>query len=524
MSTLDLLIVNAPSRPNIYGSLIQLSAIEVPVWAGLIACHCMNNGFSVQILDAEAEGLTAGETARRIIDVRPRLAAFSIYGQQPSASTQCLPMASAVCRAMKEMANDEGIRIPTLAFGTHPSALPERTLREELFDFVCQGEGVEPILRLLEVDWRNSQTLLSTIPGLWRRGPGGLPALSFGTSRNISDLDAELPGQAWELLSMKRYRGHNWHLWTAQREVEVIATRDFTVEPTGRERYAGGYASVQTSLGCPFKCSFCCINAPFGGAGIRYWSPENVVSQINHLFTEYGISNFKIPDEMFVLNRQHVLGICNLIDDLSIGDRLNTWAYARIDTVKDTELLDRMRRAGFRWLGIGIESGSKHVRDGVEKGRFTENDIHHAVERVRSAGICVGANYIFGLPDDTRESMQKTLDLACELNTEWANFYCAMAYPGSALHVQVSRERPEWLPENNPCGWIGYSQHAPECMPLPTATLSAAQVLAFRDEAFMRYFSRHEYQVMLTALLGDEPVQQVLRMLAVGKPKRNLLS
>ncbi len=477
----DLLLINAPSRQRVYGPLTEFSAIEPPVWAGLIATAVINAGFTAQILDAEAEGMTVAQAATEVIFRQPRLVAFSVYGQQPSASTQCLPAASATVRAMREQGVDI---LPTLAFGTHPSALPERTLREEPFDYAVEGEGLRAIVALLKG---------STFPA-WPR---------HLSNPNILDLDAQLPRQAWELLDMKRYRAHNWHLWTG--------------DP------AGGYASVQTSLGCPFRCSFCCINAPFGGSSIRYWSVGNVCAQIEGLVKDRGITNIKIPDEMFTLNPQRVKEICQRLIDLGLGERLNMWAYARIDTVKDTEMLALMRAAGFRWLGLGIESGSKHVRDGVEKGRFDGEDILRAVGRVHLAGIAVGANYIFGLPDDTRDSMQETLDLACALNTEWANFYCAMAYPGSALHAQVSKTNPSALPENNPCGWIGYSQHAPETLPLPTETLTAAQVLAFRDEAFMAYFSRPEYTSMLTDRFGPTAAQSVSRMLSFGKPYRNLL-
>ena len=402
---------------------------------------------------------------------------------------------------------------------------------------MAQGEGTQTILSLLGKLRQPIARYLGDVPGLWWKMHNGLACQVRAPQQNAIDLDAELPGQAWELLDMKRYRAHNWHLWTAQDPVARAVRGNPCEWPNcdcqgntkdGCKKHpmtTGGYASVQTSLGCSFRCSFCCIQAPFGDAAprMRYWSPENVVGQIARLVNEYGITNIKIPDEMFCLNRKHVLGICDGIDRLGISDRLNVWAYARCDTVKDEEMLARMHRAGFRWLALGIESGSQHVRDGVEKGRFDGDDILRAVERVRAADLCVGANYIFGLPDDTRESMQETLDLACALNAEWTNFYCAVAYPGSALHAQVSRERPEALPENNPCGWIGYAQHARECLPLPTATLTAAQVLAFRDEAFMRYFSRDDYRRMIADRFGLGVVQEVIRMVAVGKPERDLL-
>jgi anaerobic magnesium-protoporphyrin IX monomethyl ester cyclase len=161
-------------------------------------------------------------------------------------------------------------------------------------------------------------------------------------------LDRQLPGQAWDLLDMTRYRAHNWHCF-------------------GHLEARAPYASLQTSLGCPFTCSFCCINSPFGTPMLRTWSPDNVIAQIDRLVRDYGVSNIKIPDEMFVLNRRHVIGICDRI--IERGYRLNIWAYARVDTVQD-EVLAKLARAGFTWLGLGIESGSQHVRDGVEKGRF----------------------------------------------------------------------------------------------------------------------------------------------------------
>ena len=303
----------------------------------------------------------------------------------------------------------------------------------------------------------------------------------------MTNLDRDLPGQAWDLLDMRRYRAHNWHCF-------------------GNPEARSPYASLQTSLGCPFTCSFCCINAPFGTPMLRTWSPENVIGQIDRLVHEYGVSNIKIPDEMFVLNRRHVIGICDRI--IERGYRLNIWAYARVDTVQD-EVLEKLARAGFSWLGLGIESGSQHVRDGVEKGRFGEREIVATVNRIRSYGIHVAANYIFGLPDDTLDSMRATLDLALTLNTEWANFYCAMAYPGSPLYGLAKQKH--WVLPDDPGGpgWIGYSQHAYECMPLPTDSLRATQVLDVRDRAFHEYFTHPQYREMVRRTFGQAVVQHV---------------
>ena len=206
---------------------------------------------------------------------------------------------------------------------------------------------------------------------------------------------------------------------------------------------------------------------------------------------------------MFVLNEQHVMGICNLLIERNYD--LNIWAYARIDTVKD-RYLEKLKRAGFNWLALGIESGSKFVRNGVEKGSFDEKDILLTTNRIKEHGIYIIGNYIFGLPDDTTKSMQETLNLALEINAEWANFYCTMAYPGSPLYTQ-GKEQGIALPddEDGP-GWIGYSQHGYETLPLPTDTLDSKSVVDFRDDSFSKYFSHPRFLDMIKKKFGPNVI------------------
>ena len=231
---------------------------------------------------------------------------------------------------------------------------------------------------------------------------------------------------------------------------------------------------------------------------------------------KYGVKNIKIPDEMFVLNKNHVLEICDGI--IERGYNLNIWAYARVDTVKDI-FLEKLKKAGFNWLGIGIESGSKFVRDGVEKGRFDVPEIKGIVNKIRDHGIYVAANYIFGLPDDTNETMQETLDLAIDLNTEWVNFYSAMAYPGSPLYDDAIKKNIRTPDMDGGPGWIGYSQHALHCMPLPTDKLSYKEVLDFRDKAFNDYFKSENYLNMIEKKFGIDVVKHVNDMTSYKLPR-----
>jgi radical SAM superfamily enzyme YgiQ (UPF0313 family) len=486
----DVLMVNPGSRAAVYQQLGDtFSAIEPPSLSGLFATYLRLKGLSVAIIDAAAENLGPEQVARRITDsYLPTLVVLVVYGFQPSASTQNMPAAGEICAAIKAI--DDSIKI--MMTGTHPAALPERTLREEAVDFVCDREGPETIALAAKAIGAKARDY-ANIPSLWYRNAESIrcnPPAAL-----IDDLDGEMPGVAWDLLPMDKYRAHNWHCF------EHINDR----QP---------YVSMHTSLGCPYKCTFCCINAPFGKPSYRLWSPDTVIREIDLLVDKYGVKNIKFVDEMFVLNKAHVLGICDRI--IERGHKLNIWAYARVDTVKD-DFLDKLNRAGFRWLALGIESGSKHVRDGVEKGRFGTSEIIQVVRKIQSAGINVIGNYIFGLPDDTHESMQETLDLALEANCEFANFYCAMAYPGSKLYTMAAANG--W---DLPGSWIGYSQHSYQTAPLRTESLTAAQVLAFRDEAFLKYFNSPRYLDLVRNKFGEAVVTHIRDMSSI-RLRRQLL-
>ncbi len=487
---LDLLLVNPGGRSNIYQALgSALTAIEPPVWAGLIGTYVRQKGFSVDIIDAEAEDLTPEQTAQRVSDLNPRLTAVVVYGHQPSASTQNMPGASAICTSVKQRAP----ALTTILVGGHAAALPERTLEEEDADFVCGGEGPTTLAELLSALRESSQPDLQKVRGLWYRE--GARARSTPPAPLVQELDTEMAGLAWDLLPMDRYRAHNWHCFGhLQRQP---------------------YASIYTTLGCPYHCTFCCIQAPFktGEAVLgmkesvnsyRFWSPKVVVDQLGGLVERYGVRNVKIADEMFVLNLKHVHGLSDAI--AARGLELNIWAYARVDTVRSDETLEKLKRAGVNWLAFGIESASERVRKDVDKG-FKQDLIFTTIERVRNAGINIIANFIFGLPEDDLQSMQETLDMAFELNCEFANFYCAMAYPGSALYTTALQEG--WpLPSR----WSGYSQHAVDTLPLPTKHIPASEVLRFRDHAFDAYFSDPRYLQMVERKFGPHTVEHVREM------------
>jgi radical SAM superfamily enzyme YgiQ (UPF0313 family) len=489
--SLDLVLVNPGCRKQIYQALgTSLTAVENPVWAGLIATFVRQKGFSVQIVDAEAEDLTPEQAAERVLALKPRLVTVVIYGHQPSASTQNMTGASAFTSAIKDLSPD----VKVLLLGGHVAALPARTLAEERCDYAAGDEGLHGVVDLLEALRASPDPDLRSVRGLVYRKDGGV--VSNPASPLVMDVEREMPGVAWDLLPMKRYRAHNWHCLG------------------GLDRQP--YAALYTTLGCPYHCSFCCIQAPFKGGekalglkdnvnSYRYWSPGRVIEEIDVLVKKYGVRNIKFADEMFVLNQRHVVGICDLI--IERGYDLNIWAYARVDTVKDG-MLDKLKRAGFNWLALGIEAADQGVLADVDK-RYRVEEVYETVRKVKAAGISIIGNYIFGLPEDTAETMRKTLDLALDLKCEFGNFYSAMAYPGSSLYDDAVRLG--WrLPEK----WSGYSQHSVDTLPLPTKRLSAGEVLKFRDRAFLEYYTNPAYLAMIRGKFGDATVAHIRGMTA----------
>ncbi|MEE9542802.1 MAG: radical SAM protein [Thermodesulfobacteriota bacterium] len=484
----DIVLVKPGSQRALYGELsaFDLTAIEPPLWGALLAGFLRDKGYSVILLDAEVEGWSYEETAEKINDANPVLAAVLVSGTNPSASTMNMTGAGKIITSIRALSPD----IKTLLFGLHPSALPERTMEEETdVDFVCQGEGIYTLPPLIEA-LKTKEEKLDDIKGLWRREDGRV--LFSENAPLLEDLD-ELPRPAWDLLPMDRYRAHNWHCF-------------------GDIDNRSPYGVLYTNLGCPFKCSFCCINALFGKNMIRYRGIDAVMDEIDFLVTQYGIKHIKIIDEMFALNEERVIKLCDRI--ISRKYDLNFWAYARVDTVSEP-MLAKMKEAGINWLAYGFESGSKKVLKDATKG-YKLDRLAEVVEMNKKLDINICSNFIFGLPEDDMESMEETLKLMIEINGEWANIYSAMAYPGSKLFDEAIKFG--WpLPES----WQAYSQYSYDSLPLPTKHLTSGQVLAFSDHAFIEYYKNPAYLKMIEKKFGSDTLRHIKEMSSKRLKRKN---
>jgi radical SAM superfamily enzyme YgiQ (UPF0313 family) len=489
MST-DILFIHPGNHKKTYQELSEgYTAKSTPVWTLLLADYVRRKGYRVGIFDTNIEGWDVNLINKH----KPELIVIMVYGHQPSASTQTMPAAVKILDDIKERYND----IPIAIGGNHPSALPERTMSEVNADFVVQGEGPYTIEGLIK--YVKSVSSIKDIAGLWYREDGAVK-FTFPASL-VKDLDSELSSYAWDLLpGLDNYMAHNMHCFQDYENSKSDGFSDIR----------SPYVALYTSLGCPFDCSFCMINDLFGVREIRYWSVDTVMQWIERLVNEHNVRNIRFDDELFVLNPERVEKLCDAI--IERGYDLNIWVYARVSTIKES-LLEKMAKAGFTWICLGIESGSESVRKDVQKS--VKGDIKEVVRTIQNNGINILGNFMFGLPEDNMETMQQTLDLAIDLNCEFVNFYSVMAYPGSRLFETTDKKV---LTET----WNEFSQHSYEAKPLPTKFLTSKEVLQFRDDAFDKYFSNEKYLNMVKRKFGNKVHSYIVNMNKI-KLKRNLL-
>ena len=319
---IDVLFIHPGNQKKNYQELSnEFTAIATPVWTALLAQYIRAQGYTPVIYDVNVEGWDAQSRAELLQRYSPRLIVMMVYGHNPSASTQVMPAAGRIARDIEAFNKN----IPVAMGGLHPSALPERTLREEAIDFVIQGEGPYTIKGLL--DSLTGKLSLREVPGLWYRNKEGVIE-NNGPSAVVGDLDKELPGYAWDLLpALSRYRAHNMHCFP--------------------DEVRSPYATIYTSLGCPYSCHYCCINALFGKPGIRYWQVERVVGWIEELCHTYKVKNIRFEDELFILSPERVERFCDLMIEKDLG--VNIWAYGRVDTIPE-RLLEKLKKAGVNWI------------------------------------------------------------------------------------------------------------------------------------------------------------------------------
>jgi len=445
------------------GRCTQSGGFWTTVWPPLslagIAALCEDRGHDVTLIDCAAEGLDFEELDEELKRLNPSLVVWATGS--PTISSDL-----ALAERLKASVPD----CKTAVIGTHVSVFDSEVLnRYPAIDAVIRNEPELTASELTRVigEGRGWDSVL----GLTFRATNGIRR---NDSRPfLSSLD-ELPFPAWHLVRTEHYR-------------LPLSGQPFLI--------------VAPLRGCPHRCTFC--TAPtYYGKKLRRHSVEYVVREIRHDFLQFGVRDVFIWADTFTLDRDYVREFCTRLVEETIDVQ---WACnSRVDTV-DPELLEIMAKAGCWMMSFGIESGCQDILDRSRKAA-TIAQARRAVEAARGAGIRTVGHFILGLPGETRETCETTIDFACSLPLDLAQFYAAAPFPGSELYDEA---------KNN--GWLDSDPFREADQDRPTLDLpsiDAATVAAYRREAYRRFYGRPQLAVRLVRDMSVRSGISAIRTLA----------
>ena len=304
---------------------------------------------------------------------------------------------NAIKRLCQELQNEKIIKI---LIGPHGSALPKETLEyiPEL-DIVVYAEAEITVLEIIQTLLKNKP--LSLVQGIYYRLNNSV--VHTEARPILEELDS-LPFPARDLLPNKSY-----------------------FSP-----YFPGVTALQTTRGCPGRCTFCDSHL-VNGRVYRARNPNLVVDEMEECVRKFGIRYFAIIDHTFTVSRAFVEKICAGLIKKGLGKKIHWSCNTRVDMLND-QLLLLMKRAGCIQIGIGIESG-KNAELALLQKDITEAQIKEAIQRIKRQGIIAMGYAIIGFPQDTQKSIQETKNKIFDFNPHILQLSFATPLPGSELYA-----------------------------------------------------------------------------------------
>lgn len=407
------------------------------------------------------DGAVEDETVAQVLDrARAENRAYDVVGI--SAPTVLIERAWSI-------AHDAHTRgAITILGGPHLTLQPDESMQKPQVDLVVRGEGEDTlieILRVLETPVSshqcsvNSEQLRNILGLSWRAADG---RVIHNLDRPLRpDLD-NIPLPAYQLFQIERYTNLN-------------------PLTDGLDRHARAYTIV-TSRGCPYKCTYC--SKPITGDTWRGRSVENVVKEWRMLVKDFRATEIGITDDIWNLDLKRAKDLCRAL----IDEGLNTVPWVTIHGMKvnhtDLELFQLMKRAGCKRVGFGVESGDEHILKRVVKKSQTLEQVRAAFANAKRAGLQTMGFFIYGMPGETEETMEKTTRLALELDPDLGNFMIAAPFPGTELWKLVEREGI--LFSHN---WDDYAIHSDRAH-FQIGDLTAELVERKWHEAYRRFYFR----------------------------------
>jgi len=376
--------VNYSQLYGVYqGKAMQDRDVLIPYHLANLAGYARAHGVDVEIIDGEVDLLNEQELADKILAAHPRVVGLT-------ATTPDVLLAIKVCAHLK--ARDSGI--VTILGGTHASVMPDDTARHASVDYVVVGDGEQAILDIMG---RNATAM-------------GRANRRMGSSKIIrsEDLDLSvLPQPAHDLLDYGKYL--------------------FSDPTRGQVRTA----SVMSSRGCPFECTFCAHSRK-----VRFRKIADVVEEIRMLYERQGVRYVYLYDDTFLLRDDRLSEFAERLRPLGLSD-LRFQCLARATQVT-TERIALLKSLGCVRVSIGVESGSDEILLRVAKG-VSKEECLRACRIIADAGLEVRASFIVGHPGETEATVRETIAFAQELEVLHANFTVLTPYPGTRVYAQACR-------------------------------------------------------------------------------------
>lgn len=417
---------------------------------------------TVAIIDANAERMSWPKFAEKLDKLQPKY-----YMTQVTAPTLENDMYGCF------LAKARGAK--TIAFGTHVTPLPIETMRPfPSLDFILLGEpdlSIRDLLDLMEgkVDQRPPNILklfadhdplyqpalledgtvdMAAIKGLvWRRKDEIVVNVTRPFIKHLSDM----PHPLHHLLPMQDYR---------------------------MPYIKGPFTFIVTSRGCPAGCTYCIKHVSYQFA-VRLRTPEHIMEEL-WILKNHGMDNIHMYADLFTVNRGQVVGLCQRM----IEEKINIkWTCnSRVDYV-DEEMLQLMGQAGCRLISWGIESGNEEILRHARKGADPKK-AERALRWARNAGIMNWGYFIIGLPGETEETIQDTIQFAKKLPLDIALFHVAAPYPGTPFFFEVVKNG--WFREGTKWEHVDMDKGTV----LDYQNLSAERLLYWQRQAFREWAFR----------------------------------
>jgi len=360
---------------------------QPPMGLALIAAVLERVGYQVTVLDANALGLQPE-------DIVPMVTDTDVVGL--TAMTPTVGAAISIAHYLKQANPD----LTIILGGTHATLLPEETLATAPeIDIITRGEGEETIIDLLRA--LEFKRPLDKVPGIsYRKNDKAVSTQERVTS---VDLDS-LPFLAYHLLPWQRYKPY---------------------PPHGR---ALPFATIITSRGCPYKCSYC--SKPIFGNKFRGQSPQRVVDEVTYYKERFSIKELAFYDDVFTLDKKRAYAIADEI--LKRGIKICWTCETRVNLV-DKEVLHHMKQAGCYAIAYGIESASREILNTLDKD-ITLEQVEEAVGITKEVGLQTIGYFMLGSPGETPETIGKTIQFAKKLKLDFAQFAVTVPFPGTELY------------------------------------------------------------------------------------------